>query len=224
MTAELTGTRLLTGPGGQPLVGLAARFAPKDPAQPRRFDPEAIRVLPGGNLLIADEYGPGVWRFGPDGEFVSALAVSGRFAIASPSATPKQEFPPFNVSGRQPNRGIEGLALSPNGKTAHALLQGPLLQDGAVDAGNMRIGRNVRWIVFDVATGAVLRELVYVLDDPAFGLNEVEALSETRFLVIERDGKAGPKRRPSGSGWSTSTERPILRQSMVCRRATSPQE
>jgi hypothetical protein len=191
VTAELTGTRLLSGPGGEPLVGLAARFAPSDPAQPRRFDPEAIRVLPDGNLLIADEYGPGVWRFGPGGEFVSALAVPRRFVIASPSATPKREFPPFNVSGRQPNRGIEGLALSPDGKTAHALLQGPLLQDGAVDAENERIGRNVRWIVFDVATGRVLRELVYVLDKPAFGLNEVEALSETRFLVIERDGKAG---------------------------------
>lgn len=191
VTAELTGTRLLSGPGGQPLVGLAARFAPSDPTQPRRFDPEAIRVLPEGDLLIADEYGPGVWRFGPGGESVGSLSVPGRFTIASPSANPKQEFPPHNRSGRQPNRGIEGLALSPDGKTAHALLQGPLLQDGAVDDENERIGRNVRWIVFDVASGAVLRELVYVLDKPSLGLNEVEALSATRFLVIERDGKAG---------------------------------
>jgi hypothetical protein len=191
VAAELTETRLLTGPGGQSLVGLAARFATGDPSQPTRFDPEAIRVLSGGDLLIADEYGPRVWRFGPGGEYRGALSVPARCAIASPAANPKDEFPPHNTSGRQPNRGIEGLALSPDGKTAHALLQGPLLQDGAVDAANERIGRNVRWIVLDVATGAVLRELVYVLDKPALGLNEVEALSETRFLVIERDGKAG---------------------------------
>jgi hypothetical protein len=191
VTAELTATQLLSGPDGQSLVGLAARFATGDSSQPIRFDPEAIRVLPGGDLLIADEYGPRVWRFGLGGEYVAALAIPSRYAIASPSASPKKEFPPHNTSGRQPNRGIEGLALTPDGKTVHALLQGPLLQDGAIDAENERIGRNVRWLVLDVATGAALRELVYVLDKPALGLNEVEALSDTRFLVIERDGKAG---------------------------------
>jgi hypothetical protein len=191
VSAELTGTRILFGPDGQSLVGLASRFATGDSSQPIRFDPEAIRVLPGGDLLIADEYGPRVWRFGPGGEYVAALAIPSRYAIARPSANPKKEFPPHNTSGRQPNRGIEGLALTPDGKTVHALLQGPLLQDEAVDAENERIGRHVRWIVLDAVTGAALRELVYVLDKPALGLNEVEALSDTRFLVIERDGKAG---------------------------------
>lgn len=187
---QWTGTRMLSGPGGSALVGLSSRFA-SGAGEPVRFDPEAIRILPSSELLIADEYGPRVWRFGPNGDYLGKLAVPGRYGIAVPASKPKEEFPPHNVSGRQPNRGMEGLALSPDGKTAHALMQGPLLQDGAVDGENERIGRNVRWIQFDVATGTPLREMVYVLDKPALGLNEVEALSETRFLVIERDGKAG---------------------------------
>ena len=56
-------------------------------------------------------------------------------------------------SGRQDNRGYEGLAISPDGSRLFAVLQDPLLDEGPAptDAtdNDGRDGRNVRIVVFD---------------------------------------------------------------------------
>jgi hypothetical protein len=55
-------------------------------------------------------------------------------------------------SGRQDNRGYEGLAISPDGSRLFAVLQDPLLDEGpTADAtdNDGRDGRNVRIVVFD---------------------------------------------------------------------------
>src|SRR4051794_529988 len=70
-------------------------------------------------------------------------------------------------------------------------MQNPLIQDGALDSANKRIGTNVRIVTIDVATGAT-HEYLYQLDSGANnGVNELVAVNDHQFLVIERDGKAG---------------------------------
>jgi len=69
-------------------------------------------------------------------------------------------------------------------------MQSPLIQDGALTAANDRVGVNIRILEVDTASGAT-RELVYQLDSPSFGVNEMVAINDHQFLVIERDGKGG---------------------------------
>ena len=78
-----------------------------------RFDPEGIRVGLFGTFFISDEYGPDVFEFGRFGHLFRRLDVPDKFHISSPNADPNLELL-GNTSGRQANRGMEGLAISPN--------------------------------------------------------------------------------------------------------------
>ena len=44
-------------------------------------------------------------------------------------------------------------------------------------------------VEFDIRSGKPSRECVYPLDDPELGLNEILAINDREFLVIERDAK-----------------------------------
>ena len=187
---ELLETHLLSNRAGIPLIGsLKALPKAKDP-RGVRFDPEAIRASGNGRLLISEEYGPSILEFGADGRQIASVQVPSRYAIANPSADPTSELPPKNTHGRQPNRGFECLATSPDANTVYSLLQSPLIQDGAVDELNKRVGTNVRLLEINRLSG-ITREYLYPLEHPSNGCNEIEYLAPGRFLVIERDSKAG---------------------------------
>lgn len=190
VSVELKSTTLLVDESGRSLNGLATIFAGPDRRQDARFDPEGIRVAPDGTLWISDEYGPWIDHFSAEGKRIGRVAIPEKFGIAVPGAGPEEELPPANTKGRQSNRGFEGLAISPDGGKLWAILQSPLIQDGALDAANERIGVNCRILEVIIATGAT-RELVYPLSSDANGVNEILALSEHELLVLERDGKGG---------------------------------
>jgi hypothetical protein len=89
---------------------------------------------------------------------------------------------------------MEGLAISPDGKKLYGIMQSALLQDGALDAANSRVGLNNRIVEIDVEDGAI-REFVYPLDDRSNGVSEIVAVNANEFLVLERDGRAGANAR-----------------------------
>jgi hypothetical protein len=191
VTLSLTATTLLTDGDGRQLVGSLAAFNHPEAAKNLRFDPEAIRVGPKGEVFVSDEYGPLVAEFDAKGRRGKLLPVPARFQTARPGKLPADEMPPKATSGRQPNRGMEGLAVSPDGTRLLGAMQSPLLQDGGgVNAKGERQGRNCRLLEIDRRTGKT-REFVYPLDDPANGVNEILAVNDRVFLVLERDGRAG---------------------------------
>jgi hypothetical protein len=106
------------------------------------------------------------------------------------SRRPVEELPPKNTRGRQPNRGFEGLAISPDGQKLFAITQGPLIQDGALDASGKRVGRFCRILEISLRNGST-QQYAYPLDDPRHGVSEILAINEREFLVLERDGQAG---------------------------------
>lgn len=173
--------------GRRALIGSELALPGDDPAAPLRFDPEGVRVTPTGEVLVSEEYGPWVFRFDAQGRRTGELPVPEKFRIPGPRPLAADELRE-NTRGRVPNRGLEGLAITPDGTQAVAILQSPLIQDGG------REGENVRLIVWDLKTGAT-REHVYVLDSPSLGINEILAISATQFLVIERDGREGRRAR-----------------------------
>jgi len=188
--ATLRETVLLTHRSGQPLIGASVAFASAGSAQGLRFDPEAIRASGRGSFYMSDEYGPSIFEFDAHGKQIAELPVPARFGIVKPAANPDEELPPANTSGRYPNKGMECLAISADGETLFGLMQGPLFQDGALDAEKKRIGTNLRLLEIQRRTGAT-REFLYPLEHPDNGCSEIETIAPGRFLVIERDGKPG---------------------------------
>jgi hypothetical protein len=182
------GTTMLTDEQDRPFIGDARAIDPSERGS--RLDPEAIRIGPDGTVYISDEYGPAVMAFGKDGKLVKRFAVPEKFLCRNPAGTRAAEMPPANTTGRVVNHGFEGLALNPAGDTLYAMLQGPLLQDGALDEMGKDAGVNVRILAIPLAGGPT-REYVYQLDKPGLGVNELLAVSDHEFLVIERDDAAG---------------------------------
>ena len=190
VTPSLVATRLMRS-GRHFLTGSAAAFDATNSPDSLRFDPEGIRVAAcGRTAFVSDEYGPFVYEFDLDtGARLRSLKVPNKLLIDLPSADGNEELA-FNASGRQANRGMEGLAISPDGSRLFGIMQSALLQDGALDAALKRVGTNNRIVELDLATGAI-REYLYQLESEGNGVNELLAVNDREFLVIERDGKAG---------------------------------
>jgi hypothetical protein len=141
---------------------------------PRGLDSEGLVALSDGTFWVSDEYGPHLVHFGSDGKEIERR---------SPCAG---GLPPVYAK-RRPNRGMEGLTVTPDGRWLVGMMQAPLENpspDGVRD-----ISRLVRILFVDIATNAT-REYAYLLDDPGIeGISEILALAETRFLVLERDAR-----------------------------------
>ncbi len=192
VTPTLLDTGLFTNEAGQNLVGQSSRFDTGT-----RFDPEGVRLANDGTLYVSDEYGPYIYHFGTDGKIRNRITVPAKFLIANPNAvgdfelpalSPFTSFPlPGNNSGRQSNRGMEGLAISPDGKTLFGIMQNALIQDGALNSSNSRRGVHNRILKVDLETGAT-KEYVYQLTSRSYGVNELLAINDHEFLAIERDG------------------------------------
>src|SRR6478609_3670745 len=89
-----------------------------------------------------------------------------------------------NTQGRLTNKGMEGLAITPDGRTLVGAMQSPLIQDGGDVKGGI-----TRIVTIDIKTGW-MHEYAYQLDaDPAFKkttISEIVAINNTDFLVDER--------------------------------------
>lgn len=187
----LLDTRLLKNELNQTFVGAAGSFVVNNDFATLRLDPEGIRVGAGGTFYISDEYGPYVLEFNRQGHLLRRIAVPSRFAIANPNADPNAELL-GNTSGRQGNRGMEGLAISPDGRTLFGIMQSALLQDHGLNPGTTdRFGLNNRILKIDLLTGET-HEYVYVLEaiNRGQGVSELLAINDHEFLVLERDNRS----------------------------------
>jgi len=153
-----------------------------------RLDTEGIRVSPDGkSVYISDEYGPYVYRFDRQtGERTATYTLPANLAISQLSAQGANEIS-GNSIGRIANKGMEGLALTPDGKFLYGFMQSPLEQDSVGSAGNGQINRVVK---IDLATGQT-SEFAFnnKVGSKTFNSSEMLALNNHEFLVLERDGK-----------------------------------
>jgi hypothetical protein len=87
---------------------------------------------------------------------------------------------------------MEGLAISPDGRTLFGIMQNALLQDnGLTPMTTDRLGLNNRILKIDLSTGET-HEYVYVLDaiNRGQGVCEILAVNDHEFLVVERDNRS----------------------------------
>lgn len=150
-----------------------------------RLDPEGIRLSNDGrSIFISDEYGPYVRQFDRStGQLIKTFALPSNLAVSNLSANGATEIS-GNTSGRVANKGMEGLAISADGKTLIGFMQSALIQDGGDGAQYNRI------VTIDIATG-LTKQYAYNnrVGSKNYNSSEILAVSATKFLVLERDGK-----------------------------------
>ncbi len=186
----------------------------------RSLDPEGLARLPNGNFLVSDEYGPSVLEFRADGQFIRAFEVpSNLVPHDGKGGVDYVGGAGTIVTGRQDNRGFEGLTVSKDGKTAYAILQDPLVNEGRAPDGaaNGVYSRNTRIVEFDVATGKQTKQYVYQLaavdelnagltknlfdaekQGRSIGVSSLQAVGDNKLLVLERDNRGFGVDDPNG--------------------------
>lgn len=218
--AKLADTILLTDDKGTDTTGLdpadgirapegSMPLLPQAPNGKISLDNEAIVRLPDGSMFISDEYGPYIYRFSADGRMMSATPPpaalipmrhgAANFASNNPGPGESAPDPKDPTSGRQNNQGLEGMAMTPDGKFLIAVLQSATRQDGG-DSGKTR--ENTRALVYDASDLAHLKLVhEYVVPLPVFtgdegkrsvaAQSEIVALSPQTFLMLSRDSGHG---------------------------------
>ncbi len=154
-------------------------------ANDARFDTEGLRISNDGlRVYISDEYGPYVYEFDRlTGMRLRSFALPSSFYVTNLSPVGNNEIS-GNTSGRVANKGMEGLAITPDGKTLVGIMQNALIQDAA-DGGNA--ANLLRIVTIDIASGRVTHQYGYLLTAGS-GVSEMLALNDHEFLVDERDG------------------------------------
>jgi hypothetical protein len=142
---------------------------------PDGLDSEGLALAPDGSFWVGDEYGPHVVHFDATGRTLERINPFG-------TGTGGRRIP-LVFALRRANRGMEGLAITPDGRTLIGAMQNPL------DNPTAAIGRQSnanRILSFDIASGAS-KTFVYEADAVGNFISEIQALTATTFLVIERD-------------------------------------
>ncbi|HEX8407066.1 MAG TPA: esterase-like activity of phytase family protein, partial [Duganella sp.] len=164
-------------------------------------DPESVRIDPvNGNLVWTSEgdrtisatgsriIDPFIREIRADGTHVREYSLPSMFRMAGTDTGPRG------------NLAFEGLSFTPDKTRAVVIAEGPLFGDGP--SPTTTAGAVSRITVFDRATGAAVAQYAYPVDKvqavpvpaTAFsvsGATEILAVTNTRFLVLERSFSVG---------------------------------
>jgi len=195
-TIQLVSVHPILGSDGDPISGFPANrtfdtnieipsidLAGTKPADKRwKFDLEGISVDTNGDLWLVDEYLPSLLHI--DGK---TFKIKKRF---SAEADTDSFMLPEYFAMRQPNRGFEGVSITPSGKIV-AILQSPLNTPELLDSIPNRL---VRILHLDPVSGATKTfgyELSADIVDPKIG--GMAAINEHEFLIIEHGKNSSGK-------------------------------
>lgn len=196
LETTLVETVILRDKEGREMTGLI----PDDPesAIPRLkdgrtcIDPEGLALAPDGTIYVSEEYGPAIYQFTSEGRMIRRIALPEMFRPVTREG--KSDFTDRAqlVGGRNINQGPEGLCLLPGGETAAVILQSGLVQYGGQRSATT-------WLVLlDLKTEKPVAIYSYPFTDRTpetdaplrithLSVNDLAALSDTKFLALERD-------------------------------------
>lgn len=180
------GTKITGLPLSPGLVGATNEIALNDAQRPLGYDdngldPEGIAVDKQGNIWVCDEYGPFIAKFDARGTLVKKYAAGNGL--------------PDILKFRTPNRGFEGLTITPSGKVI-AMEQSVLDIEGQTSG----TAQFTRLIELEPETGKT-KTYAYPIDVAAYKspkdakLGDIYAVSDTTFLIIEQGKDKNKKMR-----------------------------
>lgn len=144
------------------------------------LDSESIVAAADGTFWVSDEYGPHIVHYNAEGvelERISPIGVN----------TGPRKLPAV-LAKRRANRGMEGLCITPDGKTLVGTIQSMMYVPTKALATNTTL---TRIVTFDIATGQTRQYLYKQNGGASDSVCDITAISSTEFLVIERDGNFG---------------------------------
>jgi hypothetical protein len=140
-------------------------------------DPESLQRDHQGDFWMGEEFGPWILHFNSTGTLLDAP-----FPIEVKS--PNNPFLGGEAATHPNSRGFEAMAITPDGKTLYAALEGPTVADSGTTRRHIYEFRTDQ----KAFTGNVWQ---YRTEDPAYMLADMWALDEHRLVVIERDAGRG---------------------------------
>jgi hypothetical protein len=152
------------------------------------FDPEGVVVNPrNGNLLVSDEYGPSLYEIDRQtGQRVRTFTTPANLVPRNTgTGVPNYANDTGNDAGKRGNRGFEGLAISPDGNFAYAMLQSAMLDEGGSSGVYNRI------VKFDMTTGLAVAQFAYQMatTSQGRGISALVAINDHEFYVLERNNR-----------------------------------
>jgi hypothetical protein len=158
---------------------------------PYGYDSEGLVAMEDGTFWVSDEYGPYITHFDANGYELGRLTPYRK----SPDNAHHRivGYLPADLAHRVKNKGMEGLTITPDGSTLVGVTQSALKQPdlGSAKAADVS---PTRIVTVNLHTHRS-KQYLYLLDDPATtgdANSEITALSDTRFLIDERDGDFEP--------------------------------
>ncbi len=138
------------------------------------LDTESARRDKNGNFWFGDEFGPFLVKTDATGKVL-------RREVRLPDVQSPQS--PYLAGGTptlETSRGFEGMAINAAGDRLYTLLEGTVAGDTA---------RTLRINELNIDTGAFTgAQWIYALEAQSTAIGEMTAISDTAFLVIERNG------------------------------------
>jgi predicted aconitase with swiveling domain len=158
------------------------------PTSPAGFDPEGLVAMADGTFWVSDEYGPYIVHFDATGKEISRLNPYSTATSGNDVALPGE------LKKRKPNKGMEGLTLTPDGKYLVGIMQSSLDKNGtaAVASAKGAVTRVVKVSLADPTND--VHEYLYSLHTNGAGnpegqaVSEITAMPDGTFIVDERDG------------------------------------
>jgi len=195
--------------------------------------------MPDGSFWIGEGNAPSLAHVSADGRLLTRHVPAGTEGDFAGAPYETKGSLPAIIAKRASNRGIEGIAISPDERFLYFIVQNPLANP---DNAAYEKARNTRLFKLERGTMRVVGEYVYTLDDPqsfrrdpstkqnAPRISELMALSGDRLVVDERTEKttklyeielAGATN-ISGSRWDDAATRPTLEQTELAAAEIAP--
>jgi hypothetical protein len=161
----------------------------------RGIDAEGLVRLSDGSFWVGEENAPSLAHFSADGRMIERHVPAGTESEFAGAPYKTLGSLPAIIAKRQGNRGIEGIATSPDENFLYFIMQSPLANP---DTATFQQSRNTRLFKLERATMTVVGEYVYTLDDPQSfrrdpsrrqsdpRISELMAIGLDRLIVLER--------------------------------------
>lgn len=149
------------------------------------LDGEGLVALKDGTFWVSDEYGPHMVHFDQHGVEISrinAFKEDGRTEFNLPAV----------FQHRRANRGMEGLAMTPDETTLVGIMQSTMANPNKAAQKS-----DITRIVTVNVTNGETEQYLYRQEKAENANSEISTLTANKFLVIERDGSflfGGPKK------------------------------
>ncbi len=141
------------------------------------LDSEGLVALSDGTFWISDEYGPHMVHYDANGKEIGRIN-------AFPKDSRNTHFLPLEFGNRRANRGMEGLAITPDEKTLVGIMQSTMYNPSK----KVKKLDITRIVTVNLESGKISQYL-YRQEKAQNSNSEIVAVGPTEFLVIERDGK-----------------------------------